>query len=109
MDVEARMAFEPSLDFGMLMSRVIVDDEVKVLVWRSVAINELEEFEPFLMTVALLAGANDGSVRDIESGKESRGAVAFVVVGVGGSSSLLERQAGLSPIQSLNLALLIAA
>ena len=56
-----------------------------------------------------MARADDRPVRDVESVKEGRGTVALVVVGVGGGSSLLEWQAGLSPVQSLNLAFLIAA
>jgi len=61
------------------------------------------------MAVAGLACADHLSVGNIEGSKKSRGAVALVIVGVGGSSSLLERQAGLRSIQGLNLTFLIAA
>ena len=48
------------------------------------------------MAVAGLARADDRPVRDVESGKESRGTVALVVVGVGGGSSLCPASVGMS-------------
>ena len=51
----------------------------------------------------------DLAVGRIESGKQSDGAIAFVVVGHGLAASALQRQAGLSTIQSLDLAFLVHA
>src|SRR5450759_3859917 len=45
----------------------------------------------------------------IECRKQGRSSIPFVVVSHGSATPLLERQTGLSPIQSLNLAFLIGA
>jgi hypothetical protein len=72
-------------------------------------VEQAQKFEPFLVPVALLTEAIDFAVGRIQRGEQGSRAVAFVVVGHGGAASAFQRQAGLGPIQSLNLALLVHA
>ncbi len=57
----------------------------------------------------LLALGDDLAIQYIERGEQRGRAVAFVVMGHGSRASLLQRQTGLSTVQCLHLALLIAA
>jgi hypothetical protein len=76
--VEAWMFREPLADAGMLVPAVVVDDQVQVQLRRRPGVDELEELEPFLMTVPRLAVADDAAAGDLQ-GREERGcAVAFV-------------------------------
>ena len=61
------------------------------------------------MAVALHTAANDLALQHVESGEQGGRAVALVVVGHGPGPALLHRQARLSSIQGLDLALLIDA
>ena len=55
MDAIARMASEPSFDFGMLVSRVVVSDQVQFKIGRNVSIEMLQKAQEFLMAMAWLA------------------------------------------------------
>lgn len=61
------------------------------------------------MSMPIHAGADDFSFHDIQGGKQSRGAMPFVVMGHGAAPSLFEGQAGLAPIQGLNAGFFIDA
>jgi len=45
----------------------------------------------------------------VERGKQGRRTIPLVVMGHGSAAPLLDRQAGLGPVQGLNLALLVGA
>ncbi len=53
-NVEAFVGFEPALDSGMFVSRVVVADQVDFLLGRYRFIDHAQELEPFLMPVFLL-------------------------------------------------------
>src|ERR1700735_5688455 len=55
MQVKARTLGQPSLHRGMLMRRVIVQDQVELTIRRRLLINQLEELQPLLMTMTVLA------------------------------------------------------
>jgi len=59
------------------------------------------------MAMALHVPADDGAVEDVEGGEEGGGAVALVVVRHRAEPPLLHRQAGLGPVQCLDLALFV--
>ena len=54
-DMEALVRFQPALDALMLVSGVIVADEVYLLVCGHGLIDHAQKLQPFLMAVALLA------------------------------------------------------
>ena len=53
------MLAQPSLDLGMLVRGVVVQNQVEVAACRRLCVNELEEFEPLLVAVTVLALADD--------------------------------------------------
>ena len=91
------------------MGGIVIADQVQLPVGGDGLVDEAEKLEPLLVPMALLAQAKDLAVGRIQRGKQCGRAVAFVVVRHGGAASALQRQAGLSTVQSLNLALLVGA
>ena len=59
------------------------------------------------MAVALHVAADDGAVEHVEGGEQRRRAVTLVVVGHGAGAALLHRQAWLSAVERLDLALFV--
>lgn len=57
--------------------------------------------------VALHAAAEHGARQDVEGGKQRRGAVTGIVVGLGGGMAGGERTVGAGPLQRLDLAFLV--
>jgi len=104
MDVKARMQGQPALHPGMLMSGVVVDNQMDIETFRNVGIDLFEEVEIVLVTMAPLAPSDDSALGDVKSGVEGQGSVPDIVV----SHALLVSQAHvqnrLSPVQGLNLA-----
>ena len=70
---------------------------------------EEEPPEKLLVSMALIALPDDLAFQQLDGGKQRRRFVAFVVMGHRAAASLLQRQRGLSPVQGLNLALLVHA
>src|SRR5438046_1206022 len=93
----------------MFMGGVVVADQVELTIGWNGLLDQAEKPEPFLMSMALLAQAKDFAVGGIQRGKQSGGAVSFVVMRQGGAAPTLQRQTGLGTIQGLNLALLVRA
>ena len=60
--VEPGMALQPFLDLGVLVGRVVVDDEMDVPVLWGLAIDLVEEADELLMPVALYALADDSEL-----------------------------------------------
>src|SRR5258706_21906 len=58
------------------------------------------------MSMTRHTGTDNGTVQYVESGKESRRAVSFIVMRHGAATTLLDRQPWLGSFQSLNLAFL---
>src|SRR5205814_8529230 len=104
----ARMPGQPFLHPGMLVDRVVIDDGVDRLSYGHLGLDGVEEADELLVPMALHVAADDGAVENVVKGGEQRGcAVALVVVGHGPGAALLHRQAGLSAVERLDLALLI--
>ena len=51
MEEKAWMFCQPGLDFGMVMSGVVVQNEMKIEVFRRVSIYSAQELKEFLMAV----------------------------------------------------------
>ena len=69
MKVEARMRGEPSLDVGVFVGSVVVDDEVEIQAGGKLPVEPPEEAQKLLMAVPWHALAHDGSFQHIESGE----------------------------------------
>ena len=62
MQVEAWMLGQPRFDLGVLMRRVVIQDQMQLSIWLRLPIDELEKLQPFLMPVSRLALADDLAV-----------------------------------------------
>ena len=107
MDMETRVQGQPSLHPGMLVSGIVIDDQMNLQILRDIRIDMLQEVEVVLMAVPLLAFCEDLARGDIERGKERQGAVADIVMSDPFDIAQAHRQDGLSPVQGLDLALFV--
>ena len=79
-DVETLVAFHPGFDLGMLMRGVVIANDVNLFLRRRTALDQVQEPDPFLVTVPRHASFQDRSVERVERREQRGGAVAFVVV-----------------------------
>src|ERR1700728_515858 len=107
MKVKSRMSRDPAQDGRVLVGAVVVGDQVDLFVRGRLPIALLEELQPLLVAVPRHAATDDLTVQRTQGREHRRGAIALVVVSHRATTALLHRQAGLSPIKSLDLALLI--
>ncbi len=105
--MKAWMFGQPFFDVRMLMGGVVVGDQMHIQGFVYLCIELLQKFEKFVVTVVWQTFADNGSVVNIESCKQSSCPMALVIMGHGTRFSWLDRQAKLNPIQCLNLAFLI--
>ena len=91
MHVEPGMPGEPGPHFGVLVGRIVVGDEMQVEMRRRLLIDQLEELEPFLVSMALEAPSDQSAFCQLH-GREERGrSVPSVVMCHGSATALLER------------------
>ena len=89
------------------MGAVVVHDEVHFLIRREFGFQMVEEPDELPAAVAILTGANYLAIENVERGEKGRCSMAFVVVCLALWQARPQRENRGSPIQSLNLALLI--
>ena len=104
---EAAMPRKPCHDLGMLMGGIVIEDEVDSRLDRYGGIDSLQKSNELLMPVAFHATADHLAFEDVEGGEQRRRTVSFVVMGHGPRAPWLHRQARLSSIECLDLALLV--
>ena len=109
MDVKTRMSFQPLLHFGMLVGRVVVDDEVNVEVLRDRPVNLPKKPQIFLMPMPLLAPRRDFSADHIQRGEQTARSMSYIIMGPGSVAPFAHRQARLRAIEGLNPAPLVHA
>ena len=109
MEGPARMARQPLPDGRMLVGGVIVEDGVDSLSGWNLALDGIQEADEFLMAMALHVVADDRSVEDVHGREQSGRPVPLVVMGHSSGAAPLHRQAGLSTIEGLDLALFVDA
>ncbi len=100
---------QPSLDLGMLMRGVVVDDEMNIEVSGHVGLDVAQELEELLVTMTGLALGHHFPGGDVQGGKQGGGAVPLVVVRNPFHVSQSQGQHGLTSFQRLDLALLVHA
>jgi len=99
----------PPAHGGVLVRRVIVQDQMQIESGGCLRIDPLEEPEKLVVSMARHAVADDRSVEHAQCREESRRAVAFVVVCHRAITVFLQREARLGTVQGLDLAFLIYA
>ena len=80
-DVESWFCRQPEAHLGVLVGRVVVDDEVDVECLGHGLIDALEEAEELLMAVTRPTLGEHRAGGDVECGKQRGGAVADIIVG----------------------------
>ena len=99
----ARMSGQPGPDLGLLVGRVIVEDDVDGLVSGHLGFDGVQEADELLMPVPLHVAADHGAIQDIERGEQGCGPVTLVVVRHGCPAPPLQRQARLGAVERLDL------
>ncbi len=105
--VKARMASKPASDTRRFVGPVIVEDQMHVELGRHLRVDGLEEAEELLAPMASMTLADDFASRDVEGGKQGRGAIAAVIVRPTFGRSERHRQNRRGPVQRLNLTLFV--
>jgi hypothetical protein len=105
--VEPLVPLQSHLHLGVLVGGIVVGDQVHVEVLRRLGIDPTQELQPLLMPVSRHALADYLAGGHVESAKQSDGGVALLVMGHGAAAAFPERQATLSAIERLDLALFI--
>ena len=99
MEGEALVAVEPGADLRVLVSRIVVEDDVHGFIHWHLGFNGVQEADELLMPVTLHVAPNDGAIEQVQAGKQRGGAMALVVVRHGPEAALLERQSGLGAVE----------
>ena len=105
--LETRMALEPTLHGRCLVCGVVVEDQVEVEMRERLSVDLLQERQELFGAMARQAFPDDLAGRHIECREQRRGPVTLIVVCHGAGTALLDGQARLRAIESLNLALLV--
>ena len=101
------MPCQPGAHLGLLVGRIIVENDVDGLVGRQFGFDGVEEPDELLMPVTLHVAADHRSIEDIERGEQGGGAISLVVVGHGRPAATLEWQPWLRAIKRLDMALFV--
>ena len=109
MEVKTGMTLKPGGDFGVLVGRIVVANDVKLQLGGDFLVDLAQEGEPLLMAMARGGVGKHLAGKIVQGGQEGHRSVAIVVMGPGTDVSLAQRQSGLGAFESLTLALFIAA
>jgi len=107
MQMKAGMALEPGHDLGMFVSGVVVADDVNIKPGGDLGLDLAQKGQPLLMAMTR-GGMSKDLAREIEGGKQGHRSVTVVIVGLGADMTLAQGQTGLTALEGLTLALLIA-
>lgn len=108
-EMKSWMPLEPGYDVGMLVSSIIVYDQMQIHGRWSFRIDLFQEPNKFLMPVSRHAIANHLAVQHAQCGKQCGGAVALVIMRHRAAAPLLHRESGLRAVKCLYLAFLVNA
>ena len=103
MEVETRMFVEPSLNIGVIVGPVVIEDHVDIETLGCFPVYGAQELKELGVPVPGIAGADDLPFQNIECGKETGGAVSLVVVGHCPTAPFLHRESRLRSVQRLHL------
>ncbi len=102
------MTLEPGDHLGMFMRGVIVADEMNIQLGRDLALDLAQEGQPLLMAMTPGGMRQDLPREIVEGRKQGHRSVTIVVVSLGADMTLAQGQTGLTALEGLTLALLIA-
>ena len=85
------MAFEPTLDSRMFVGAIIVHDQMQFDLPGELVVELLEKLQKLLVPMPCVALADHFAMSQFQCGKQSRRAIAFVVVGHRSTTTFLQR------------------
>ena len=107
MEMEARMPLEPGLHAGMLVRPVVVHNQMQHALGQRLGVDLLQEPDELLMPMPRHAVADDRPIEQAQRREQGGRAVAFVIMRQRATAALLQRQARLRTIESLDLTFLV--
>src|SRR3970282_62231 len=105
--MEPWMPSEPGFHTRMLVSSIVVHDQMQVDIGGGLGVYPVEESNELLMPMTRHAIADHFAVEHTESREQGGCAVALVIVCHRAAAALFERKTRLSSVESLDLALLV--
>ena len=75
--MEAWMLFQPGNDIGMLVSAIVVNDQMQIEIGRRIGVDRAKELDELLVPVLVHAAPDHAPVQQVEGGEQRRGAVAL--------------------------------
>lgn len=75
------MLFQPLFDVWVGVGPVVVENQVEIQSLRGFTVDFSEKLQEFNVPMLWVTRSNNGAFEHIQSSKEARGAVAFVVMG----------------------------
>ena len=109
MQVESGVLGQPGIDVGVLVGRVVIEDQMDLKALGNLAVDRAQERQELGVAVAREALPDHRAGQNIQRGEQRRGPVALVVVGHRPGPPGLHRQRRLRAIQRLDLGLLVHA
>ena len=98
---------QPGAHFGVLVGRVIVQDQMDVQIGGCFPINQAQKGQEFIVAMTLTAFSDDTSGGQVQGGKQGRGAMSYIIVRVAFRVGESRRESRLRTVQGLNLAFLV--
>ena len=106
MAMKTGMLFQPCLDLGMIVRTVIVHNHVDCQVFGSFMIDLPQKPPEFDIAMPRITRTDDLSLQNIQRREQAGSTVTFVIVRHRPAAAFLHRQAGLRPVERLDLGLL---
>ena len=108
MQMKAGMTLKPGDDLGMFVRGVVVADEVNIKLGGDLPVDLAQEGQPLLMAMTRGGMGKDLAREVVQGGKQGDRSVTVVIVSLGADMTLTQGQTGLTALEGLTLALLIA-
>ncbi|KQU03490.1 hypothetical protein ASG60_16630 [Methylobacterium sp. Leaf469] len=91
----------------MFVAAIVVQNDVDEFAGRHDGLDGVEETDELAVAMTLHATTEHGAIQDVEGGKQGRGAVAGIVVGLRGWVAWTEGLIGAGALQGLDPALFV--
>ena len=102
------ITLKPDCDFDVLVSLIVVSNDVKLQLKSDFLVYLAQKDEPLLVAITRCVVSEHLALKLVQSDKESHRSVPLVVISPSANMSLTQRQSLLRAFESLTLTLFIA-